>query len=59
MTDLTNVSTRQLIDALQDRAGIEYIVNDRSSCDWAVAVDFQRTVKGSGEAIIIIAGGNY
>jgi len=59
MTDLSKITTHQLVDALMERTGVSYIVNDRSSSDYAVAVDFKRTVRGSGEAVIIICEGLF
>ena len=59
IVDLTSVSTYELMEALMDRKDVEYVVNERSSSDYAVAVDFKRTVLGSGEATILICKGAY
>lgn len=59
MIDLSNVSTNDLIDALKDRKDVDYIVNDRSSRDYAVMIEDGKWIKGTGETIILAVKGLY
>jgi hypothetical protein len=57
--DLSKVSTRDLVDALQDRSNVEYITNVRSSKGYVVAVENGGMRTGQGEVIILAVKGLY
>ena len=56
---LSEIKTYDLIAELRSREDIGVVVNDRSSCNYAVSVDKGDLYVGKGEAIILIAKGLY
>jgi len=56
---LKDITTYDLINELRSREDIGVVVNDRSSCNYAVSVDKGDLYVDKGEAIILIAKGLY
>ena len=57
--DLSKIPTRDLVDALQGRDEAQYVINDRSSSNFAVSIDKGDLLVDKGEAIILVVKGLY
>lgn len=56
---IKEISTFDLVEELKSRGDVTFVINDRSSADYIVAVDCMPIRIGSGEAIIIMVKGVF